>query len=202
MGKADDVAMTQLGVREPSVAVGVANGSDMAGSANALTQDGAHGEGDTDIAGRPKLKKLRPEPELGPSDFTEHRNIKARILASVLRSRQQLYTASKNRPMFKSMGPPDAVDNSMRACFRFLIVAGLAATPARSSVTSAMHLFSPGDEHIGAVLDALKGKLRLSDAAAENIRSAMVERDVSGSFDLEKFNRVIEFLGDPMEAEE
>ena len=38
MGNADEVAMTQLGVREPSVAVGVASGSDMAGSADALTQ--------------------------------------------------------------------------------------------------------------------------------------------------------------------
>ena len=158
-----------------------------------LHKDRTHGEGDTDIAGRSKLKKLRSEPELGPSDFTEHGNIKARMLTSALRSRQQLHTASRNRPMLKSMGPPDAVDNSVRACFRFLIGAGLAATT---------HLLLPGDEHVGAVLDALKGKLKLSDVAAENIRSAMVERDVSGSFDLDKFNRVIEFLGDPVEAEE
>ena len=200
-GNADDVAMTQLGVREPSAAAGVASGG-VAGSANALTQDRAHGSDAADGAGRSQLKKMRPEPELGPSDFTEHRSIKAHILASALRSRQHLYTASKNRPLFKSMGTPVAVDVSMRACFRFLIVAGLAATPARSSSTSAMHLLSPGEDHIGAVLNALRGKLRLPDAAAENVRSAVAERDVSDSFDLDKFNRVIDFLGDSMPVEE
>ena len=59
-----------------------------------------------------------------------------------------------------------------------------------------------GEDHIGAVLNALKGKLRLPDAAAENVRSAMEERDVSDSFDVDKFNRVIDFLGDSMPVEE